>query len=62
MVASVVGTVPNTFAYVYVGSLLDSIGELLAGGRPAFDARSSTLLAIAICWSPTSRSPSSFVA
>ena len=41
------GTIPNTLAYVYLGSLLDSIAALLQGEKPAFDRSGTALLAAA---------------
>jgi uncharacterized membrane protein YdjX (TVP38/TMEM64 family) len=45
VLGTTLGTLPNTLAYVYIGSLLDSIAALLDGHRPEFDASGTALLA-----------------
>lgn len=45
VLGTALGTVPNTLAYVYLGSLLDSIAAVLAGTSPRFDKSGTALLA-----------------
>ena len=45
--ATALGTMPNTLAYCYLGSLLDSIAQLVMGGQPEFDSRGTALMATA---------------